>query len=105
MLHPAVASACGTARGARSHRPGILLALLIALLAVISFTTTAGAQEPATGQITGVVSDSTTGQPLSSVSVSVAGTRLGDLTDAQGRYTIDRVPAGTLTLQTRRIGY
>ena len=105
MLQHAVVRARGAVCGARSHRPGISLALLLVLLAVIPFAATASAQEPATGQITGVVSDSTTGQPLGSVSVSVVGTRLGDLTDAQGRYTIDRVPAGTHTLETRRIGY
>jgi TonB-linked SusC/RagA family outer membrane protein len=105
MLHHAVVRARGTACGARSHRPGTWLTLLLALLAMIPFAATARAQEPATGQITGVVSDSTTGQPLGSVSVSVAGTRLGDLTDAQGRYTIDRVPVGTHSLETRRIGY
>jgi TonB-linked SusC/RagA family outer membrane protein len=105
MLYPVVARIRGTARGARSQCAGISLALVLALLVAVSGTTTAGAQEPATGRITGVVTDSATGQALSAVSVSVAGTRLGGLTDAQGRYTIERVPAGTHTLQTRRIGY
>jgi TonB-linked SusC/RagA family outer membrane protein len=105
MLYPVVARIRGTARGARSQCAGISLALVLALLVAVSGTSTAGAQEPATGRITGVVTDSATGQALSAVSVSVAGTRLGGLTDAQGRYTIERVPAGTHTLQTRRIGY
>ncbi len=105
MSYPVVARIRGTARGARSQCAGISLAFILALLAAVSVTSAAGAQEPATGRITGVVTDSSTGQALSAVSVSVAGTRLGGLTDAQGRYAIERVPAGTHTLQTRRIGY
>ena len=105
MSHPAVLRARGTACSSWLDLHGVSLSLVLALLAVVSFTTGSSAQEPATGKITGVVTDSTTGQALSAVSVSVAGTRLGGLTDAEGRYTIDRVPTGTHTLQGRRIGY
>jgi TonB-linked SusC/RagA family outer membrane protein len=105
MLNPVPARARGIARTPRSYHRGIVLAFVLALLTVVAFTSTARAQEAATGRITGVVTDSTTGQPLSAVSVGLAGTRLGGLTNAEGRYTIERVPVGTHTLQTRRIGY
>src|SRR5690606_10740969 len=105
MFHLVLARARGIARACRSYHPGTALALVLALVATAALTSTSPAQQEATGRITGVVTDSTTGQPLSAVSVAVEGTRLGGLTNAEGRYTIERVPVGTHTLQTRRIGY
>ena len=40
-----------------------------------------------------------------SVQVTVVGTRIGAITDAQGRYTINGAPTGTRTIEARRIGY
>lgn len=57
-----------------------------------------------TGQITGTVS-SETGGPLSGASVTISGTDLGTLTDANGRFTISNVPAGQHSVQGRMIGY
>jgi TonB-linked SusC/RagA family outer membrane protein len=105
MRYPAIVRARRVAYDSLPAQCAIALTLIVALLALISFSATASAQEPATGQITGVVSDSANGQPLSAVSVSVAGTRIGALTDASGHYVINSVPVGTHTLQTRRIGY
>lgn len=61
-----------------------------------------GAQQ-ATGTIRGRVMDEATQQPLSGVTVAV-GSR-GSLTQADGRYVISGVRAGTDTLRTRMIGY
>src|SRR5256885_2454769 len=61
-----------------------------------------GAQQ-ASGTVRGRVSDDATHQPLSGVSVAVGGR--GALTQADGRYMITGVPAGTDTLRTRMIGY
>jgi iron complex outermembrane receptor protein len=72
-----------------------------ALLAVL-WVTPLGAQQP-TGTIRGRVSDGATHQPLSGVTVAVGGH--GVLTQADGRYLITGVPAGTDTLRTRMIGY
>ncbi|HEX5580815.1 MAG TPA: SusC/RagA family TonB-linked outer membrane protein, partial [Gemmatimonadaceae bacterium] len=58
-----------------------------------------------TGQIAGTVTDSSSGQPIPGAQVIVAGTNLGSATDAQGRYTVSRVPAGTHTIQVRRVGF
>ncbi|HEX6534181.1 MAG TPA: carboxypeptidase regulatory-like domain-containing protein [Gemmatimonadaceae bacterium] len=58
-----------------------------------------------TGSVQGVVLDSTTGQAVPNVQVSVTGTTLGTLTSSQGRFRIDRVPAGAQRLRARRIGF
>jgi TonB-linked SusC/RagA family outer membrane protein len=57
------------------------------------------------GRITGVVTDSATDRPVGNVQVTVVGTRIGAVTDAQGRYTINSAPTGTRTIEARRIGY
>lgn len=72
----------------------------------------AGARGPVafTGTVTGVVTDSATGQPLpaAQVSVQVAGAAtalLGASTTSAGRYTIPGVPAGDFVVRVRRVGY
>ena len=61
--------------------------------------------QAAAGRITGVVLDSATGRPLPAVQVLVAGTRLGAATNDAGRFVIGGVPAGTVGIETRRVGY
>jgi TonB-dependent starch-binding outer membrane protein SusC len=75
--------------------------ILAALLAV-SGPATLRAQEP-TGTIRGRVTDAATEQPLAGVTVTAA--NRSALTQAEGRYLITGVPAGTYTLRTRLIGY
>jgi TonB-linked SusC/RagA family outer membrane protein len=77
-----------------------LLSLLLVALALTPVS--AAAQQ--TGRIVGTVTTQG-GQPLSGVWVSVQGTNIGVLTATDGRYALDRVPAGTHTLVTRHIGY
>src|SRR5688500_7808274 len=57
-----------------------------------------------TGQVTGRVTGPD-GRPIASATVTVAGTTLGALTNAEGRYTVAAVPAGSRTLLARRIGF
>lgn len=45
------------------------------------------------------------GTPLRSAQVVVVGTRLGDLTDGNGRFRIGSVPAGTHALEVRLAGF
>lgn len=96
------------ARWARPHpRPSarargiapFLLAVLTALTAAA-----AGAQQP-TGRIVGRVVDASSGAGLSDVGVQVVGTTLGTMSGVDGRFTLANVPAGTVTIQARRIGY
>src|SRR5688572_27316835 len=103
--------ACASAVRARARTPfpfpssrlASLRALGLALLLAVVSTSPVAAQ--ATGRITGTVTDSSGGAPLSNVQVTVAGTRLGAMTDASGRYSIGAVPEGTHTIETRRLGY
>ncbi len=54
--------------------------------------------------VTGLVTDSETGEPLPGVSVVLVGTTVGAATDTEGRYNV-RVPAGYNTLQYSFVGY
>jgi iron complex outermembrane receptor protein len=55
------------------------------------------------GRISGTVTDPSN-VPLLSAQVTIAGTRLGALTDDRGRYTIANVAPGTYELRVQRIG-
>jgi TonB-dependent SusC/RagA subfamily outer membrane receptor len=57
------------------------------------------------GQIAGTVSDSSTGSPVIGAQVMVTGTTLGAVTNEEGRFTVAAVPAGTHTLDVRRLGF
>src|SRR5215211_2030635 len=59
----------------------------------------------ATGRIVGRILDATTGQGLTDVGVQVVGTTLGGMSAIEGRYAIANIPAGTVTVQVRRLGY
>mgnify|MGYP003322305877 CR=1 FL=1 len=57
------------------------------------------------GVVTGDVIAATSGQPINGAQVSIEGTSLGGLTNANGRFLITRVPAGTYTLIVVNVGY
>ncbi|HUG39209.1 MAG TPA: SusC/RagA family TonB-linked outer membrane protein [Longimicrobiales bacterium] len=77
--------------------------LSVVLVFGAAFLTEATAQN--TGTVTGQVTDASTGAPLTSVQMQVAGTNVGGLTDQQGRYLLTRVPAGTQQIRAVIIGY
>jgi outer membrane receptor protein involved in Fe transport len=58
-----------------------------------------------TGQIRGTVTGAASGQALAGVRVSVEGTAIRQLTDAQGRFLLLDVPAGLQTVTASFIGY
>ncbi len=58
-----------------------------------------------TGEITGTVSDSLSGESLPGVNVVIAGTQIGTATGPDGSFTISGVEAGTHDLQASFIGY
>lgn len=58
----------------------------------------------ATGTIRGLIRD-TEGTQLDGVQVHVVGTSHGAITNADGRYQLERVPAGTHTVEARLIGF
>ena len=74
-----------------------LPALLLALCA-----RPAAAQQ---GEVTGRVTDKTSGTALAAAQVSVVGTTIRALTGQDGRYRLVNVPAGPATLRVSYIGY
>lgn len=75
-------------------------ALALALVAPL-----AQAQSPRAGRVVGRIIDAASGQGLTDVAVQLVGTKLGAMSGVDGRFTIAGVPAGTVTLFARRIGY
>jgi hypothetical protein len=77
-----------------------------ALLSAAAFALAGPAQAAAqVGTVTGSVTAASTGQPINGAQISIEGTRLGSLSNANGRYLITRIPAGTYTLQVVHVGY
>lgn len=77
---------------------------MVAAIACLVGVQAASAQA-ALGVITGRVMDADKGEPVSAVSVTVAGTTNGALTGEDGRYTLRQVAAGPVNLVFTRIGY
>lgn len=86
----------------------VLLAVLAALtlpVAGLSAQAAPAAPAPTTGRIVGRVLDASSGAGLAAVGIQVVGTSIGTQSGVDGRFTIVGVPAGTVTLSVRRIGY
>ena len=65
-----------------------------------------GAQGVAsTGRITGRVVDAASGQGIPEATVQIVGTTMGTTSGLEGRFSVINVPAGTVTIYVRRIGY
>jgi TonB-dependent SusC/RagA subfamily outer membrane receptor len=92
-------------RGPAPRKPRTFLKLAAALLALapVLLTPTVAARAQ-NGTISGVVLDR--GQaPLPNAQVTVQGTRLGSITDANGRFRIAGVDGTSAVLEIRRLGY
>jgi TonB-linked SusC/RagA family outer membrane protein len=86
--------------------PGIFTLLAAGMLTAAMTGLVAPASLAAqTGAITGTISNSNSGAPLSAAQVSVQGTGLGSLTQPNGKFLILNVPAGTYTVEAVLIGY
>ncbi len=81
------------------------LGLAALLLTVLRFPAATAVLAQSTGTIVGTVTRSDDGTPLASVTVGVRGPGTTAVTNTQGRYQIDRVPAGTYILVFRWLGY
>ena len=76
---------------------------LIALFAMLLTVVPVAAQ--ATGSITGRVVDATSQRPLANAQVSIPGTGIGALANANGQYLLLNVPVGEHTVEVQLIGY
>ena len=56
-------------------------------------------------EISGVVTDKATGDPLPGASIFIEGTSIGSASNPQGQYRIFRVPAGSFVVVASYIGY
>jgi TonB-linked SusC/RagA family outer membrane protein len=89
--------------GLRAARASVFLACLAAAIASVLGARDLGAQGSAA--IEGRVTDARSKQGVVGVAVSVQGTRLGALTDDEGRFRIGGVAPGTYTVVARRLGF
>jgi outer membrane receptor protein involved in Fe transport len=80
--------------------PGLALCACVALLLAVSVVP---AQTP--GKISGVLKDQQTGEPLVGANISVLGTKMGGVTDAEGTYFILNVAPGAYDVQASMVGY
>ncbi len=83
-------------------RRGLVMPLFVVFLLFFAVSEGALAQ---TGTIAGTVVDARTGEVLPGANVLVENTLLGAASEADGRFTITEVPAGTYTLRARFIGF
>ncbi|MCG6989480.1 MAG: SusC/RagA family TonB-linked outer membrane protein [Gemmatimonadetes bacterium] len=87
-------------------RPVVTARTLLAMLVLagsLAAAPPAGAQD--TGRITGIVRERETARPLAGAQVFLQGTRMGGLTNADGRYLILSVPPGTHEVRVTVIGF
>lgn len=63
------------------------------------------ASAQATGAITGMVVDETSGEPLAGAQVHIPATQQGVLANAQGRFLLRNVPTGEQTVRAQILGY
>jgi hypothetical protein len=75
------------------------------VLAAMLFTLAGALSAQQGGKIEGRVFDAGTNQPLAGAQVVVVGTRYGNITNADGYYFINNVPAGVHDIRAQYIGY
>ncbi len=75
------------------------------LAAALAFLAAPTVMAQSTGTVTGKVTRADDGAPLAGVVVGVRGPGTSAVTNTQGRYVLERVPAGTYTLVFRWLGY
>jgi hypothetical protein len=76
---------------------------LFTILALFSMAPSFGQQQVQT--IRGTIADQQSKKGLGSVSVSIAGSSLGGITDSSGTFVIYRVPVGRVAIEVSHTGY
>ena len=75
------------------------------LVALVGALSAASAAAQSTGSIEGAVTDIAAGRPIAGAQVFIEALGIGTVTDADGRYSIQDVPAGAHQLSTNILGY
>ena len=81
-----------------------IAATMAVALGFVAVSVTSGHAQATTGKIQGRVISSA-GQPIASAQVSIDGTSLGNITNDEGFYFINEVPAGLHTIRAQSIGF
>ena len=81
------------------------LSLLITVLSFLLPLEQALAQSEPIGRIAGVVHDAETGQPIAGAHAFIGSTMIGTVTDADGTFELNFIPAGTHDLWLSMVGY
>jgi outer membrane receptor protein involved in Fe transport len=82
--------------------------LLATIATVVLVAPSLAAQQPSagrTGRIVGRIVDQESGVGVTDAGIQIVGTTLGVQSGIDGRFQITGVPAGTVTIQVRRLGY
>lgn len=87
----------------RRFRPGLILASLIWILALVPIL--ASAQETEQMQLTGSVLDRVTAFPLPSAHIFYEGTTIGGITDENGQFVLPNPPFDEVFLVISMLGY
>lgn len=74
-------------------------------LGVLPLIVPVALQGQQTGTVTGTVTDAMNMQPVSGAQISIDGTTRGALSNADGRFVVLNVPAGTYTVRVQVLGY
>src|SRR5262245_23771042 len=80
------------------------LRLIVPALAAWLTASALGAQAQQ-GKISGTVTEQQVSTPIASVQVRVQGLAIAATTDDQGRFVLNNVPAGTVTVVAQRLGF
>jgi len=78
---------------------------LFTIFAAMALSFAGALSAQGTGTVRGQITDAVTQRPLSGAQVSIPGSGLGSIANANGQYLILNVPAGTQTVRVELIGY
>ncbi|MGK2962783.1 MAG: TonB-dependent receptor domain-containing protein, partial [Gemmatimonadaceae bacterium] len=87
--------------------PRLAFAFVLTICTTLFSTAEAQAQQaaPAAARITGKIVDSRTGNGLADVGIQIVGTTTGTASGLEGRFTLNGVAPGTVTIHLRRLGF
>lgn len=84
---------------------GAALVLVLSTLSSLPLSAQTADGKSAKGRLVGRIVDASSGEGLAGVGVQIVGTTIGAQSGLDGRYSISGVPAGTVSIQARRIGF